>query len=70
MSTLLSHKHLQDEATAYEWVEAHVWPDGPICPHCGSVEPDRQDGGQSDPLWPLQVLGVPPPVPCHRRHHL
>jgi transposase-like protein len=36
--SLLSHKHLQDEQAAYDWVEAHVWPDGPVCPHCGSVE--------------------------------
>ena len=38
MSSLLSQKHLQDEQAAYDWVEAHVWPDGPVCPHCGSVE--------------------------------
>ena len=36
--SLLSQKHLQDEEAAYEWVEAHVWPEGPVCPHCGSVE--------------------------------
>ena len=36
--SLLSHKHLQDEQAAYNWVEAHVWPEGPVCPHCGSVE--------------------------------
>jgi transposase-like protein len=28
----------QDEAAAYAWVEARVWPEGPICPHCGGVE--------------------------------
>jgi transposase-like protein len=33
--SLLSQKHLQDEEAAYAWVEAHVWPDGPVCPHCG-----------------------------------
>lgn len=38
MSSLLSQKHLQDEEAAYAWVEAHVWPEGPICPKCGSVE--------------------------------
>ena len=39
--SLLSHKHLQDEEAAYLWVEAHVWPEGPVCPvcpKCGSVE--------------------------------
>lgn len=32
--SLLSQKHLQDEEAAYAWVEAHVWPQGPVCPHC------------------------------------
>lgn len=36
--SLLSLKHLQDEEAAYQWVEAHLWPEGPVCPHCGSVE--------------------------------
>jgi transposase-like protein len=38
MSSLLAQKHLQDEGAAYAWVEAHLWPEGPVCPHCGSVE--------------------------------
>ena len=36
--SLLSQKHLQDEVAAYTWVEAHVWPNGPVCPHCQSTE--------------------------------
>lgn len=32
--SLLSQKHLQNEKAAYEWVERHVWPRGPQCPHC------------------------------------
>jgi len=36
--SLLSQKHLQDEAAAYAWVEAHVWPEGPVCPHCKGTE--------------------------------
>lgn len=27
-----------DEAKAYEKLEAIRWPDGPVCPHCGSTE--------------------------------
>lgn len=26
----------RDEETAYEFVERQIWPDGPVCPHCGS----------------------------------
>ena len=33
--SLLSQAHLQNEESAYAWVEALVWPEGPVCPHCG-----------------------------------
>ena len=39
MSTsVLTAKAFHDEAAAYRWVESRVWPEGPICPHCGGVE--------------------------------
>ncbi len=39
MSTsVLNAKAVQDEKAAYAWVEAQIWPNGPICPHCGGVE--------------------------------
>jgi transposase-like protein len=34
-------KHLSDEGKAYEFVERLRWPDGPVCPHCGSVDRAR-----------------------------
>jgi len=36
--SIIEAKAFQDEAAAYAWVETHVWPDGPICPHCGGVD--------------------------------
>ncbi len=30
-------QHFSDEAAAWQFLEATRWPDGPICPHCGSV---------------------------------
>jgi transposase-like protein len=36
--SVLEAKAFHDEAAAYRWVEARVWPDGPICPHCGGVD--------------------------------
>jgi transposase-like protein len=47
MSSVLSEKHFHDEAAAYRFVEARVWPDGPICPHCGGVERIGKMGGKS-----------------------
>ncbi len=35
--SVLDAKALHDEAAAYEWVEARLWPSGPVCPHCGGV---------------------------------
>src|SRR5271154_4689246 len=32
---ILTAKHLQDEEAAYAFLEARVWPNGPVCPHCG-----------------------------------
>lgn len=38
MTDVLSHKRFYDEAAAYEWVEAHLWPNGPECPRCKTTE--------------------------------
>ncbi len=32
--SVLSEKYFRDEKAAYEFIESHVWPQGPICPHC------------------------------------
>lgn len=37
MSSTLSLPHLQNERVAYAYVEARIWPEGPICPHCGCM---------------------------------
>lgn len=34
----LDAKHFHDEKAAFDYVEARIWPNGPICPHCGGVE--------------------------------
>ena len=33
-----SNPIFHDEAKAREWLERRLWPDGPICPHCGVVD--------------------------------
>lgn len=38
MPSALSAKHLHDEEAAFAYIEARLWPEGPICPHCGGVE--------------------------------
>src|SRR5258708_7937033 len=34
----LSAPHFHNEKAAYAYVEAKVWPEGPVCPHCGGYE--------------------------------
>jgi transposase-like protein len=47
MSSVLSDKHFHNEAAAYTFVEARVWPEGPVCPHCGGFERIGKMGGKS-----------------------
>jgi transposase-like protein len=46
-SSILEGKVLQDETAAYAWVEARIWPEGPVCPHCGGVDRISKMGGKS-----------------------
>lgn len=39
--SILSADHFHDEAAAYRFVEAIVWPNGPTCPHCGNADAAR-----------------------------
>src|ERR1700674_2812910 len=45
--SIFNAKPLQDEAEAYAFVEARVWPNGPICPHCGGVDRISKMAGKS-----------------------
>jgi transposase-like protein len=36
--SVLSAPYMHDEAAAFAHVEAMLWPDGPVCPHCGVVD--------------------------------
>src|SRR6516164_7552128 len=45
--SVLENKALQNEAAAYAWVEARVWPNGPVCPHCGGVDRISKMKGKS-----------------------
>jgi len=38
MKSILTEKHFYDEAAAYEYVEARIWPNGPVCTHCGATD--------------------------------
>ena len=39
--SVLSEDRFQNEDAAFAFVEARLWPDGPVCPHCGNVDAKR-----------------------------
>lgn len=38
MTANLQNPIFTDDTKAREWLEARVWPNGPVCPHCGVTE--------------------------------
>ena len=63
MSSVLSAKHFHDEAAAYRFVEARVWPNGPICPHCGDVERIGKMSGKSTRIGATSATSAASPSP-------
>lgn len=45
--SILSESQFHNEEAAYKFVEARVWPNGPVCPHCGCFERVGKMGGKS-----------------------
>lgn len=43
----LSAPHFHEEEAAYAYVEARIWPNGPVCPHCGGVDRISKMQGKS-----------------------
>jgi transposase-like protein len=38
MPSILNQPHFHDEAAAFAKLESIVWPNGPVCPHCGGTD--------------------------------
>src|SRR6266446_1402665 len=37
-NAVMSALHFHNEEAAFAHVEARLWPNGPVCPHCGATE--------------------------------
>lgn len=35
--SILSRPHFHDEVAAFAYLESSIWPNGPVCPHCGCM---------------------------------
>lgn len=45
--SILSAPHFHNEEVAYKFIESRIWPNGPVCPHCGCYERIGKMGGKS-----------------------
>lgn len=36
--SILNKRHFTSEKFAFRYLEGILWPDGPVCPHCGSIK--------------------------------
>jgi transposase-like protein len=61
MKSELNAPHFSDEDTAIEYVEARMWPDGPVCPHCGSIDQATKMNGKTTRkgLWNCRACRKP-----------
>jgi hypothetical protein len=44
--SIIAKRPFTDEAAAFEYLEKTLWPEGPICPHCGTVGHATKLGGR------------------------
>jgi transposase-like protein len=47
MASVLAAKHYHDEDAAFAYVEAALWPNGPVCSHCGETVRVGRMGGSA-----------------------
>src|SRR5436190_23433089 len=41
MTDFLKNSIFSSETRARAWLEARVWPRGPVCPHCGNTDENK-----------------------------
>lgn len=61
MKSALNAPHLCSEEAAIAYVEAQLWPDGPVCPHCGTIDQATKLKGKSTRpgLWKCRACRKP-----------
>ena len=47
MASVLNQPFFQNEEAAYAKLESIVWPNGPVCPHCGCIERMKKMNGKA-----------------------
>ena len=62
MQSALNAPQLCSEEAAFAYVESRLWPDGPVCPHCGTVGEATQAERQKHAPRPLEMPRLPQAV--------
>ena len=70
-ASILNAPYFQDVAAAYAKLESIVWPNGAVCPHCGSLDKMKRMGGKatrraSTSAMPAVSRAASPSAPCSR----
>ena len=68
IKSVLSADHFHDEAAALEFIEARLWPNGPVCPICGETTRSRTPQYEERQDRDVQVLCLPEEV-CGDEQH-
>jgi transposase-like protein len=58
--SILSRPEFHNEEAAYAYVEARIWANGRVCPHCGEAERTSKMGGKSTRIGTYKCYG------CHK----
>ena len=61
MQSVLNAPHLCNEEAAIAYVEGRLWPDGPVCPHCGTIDEATKLKGKTTRagLWKCRACRKP-----------
>jgi len=61
MKSALSPLHFHNDEAAFAFVESALWPDGPVCPHCGVAgQAGKLSGKTTRPgLWKCYACRKP-----------
>jgi transposase-like protein len=62
--SVLDDKHFHDEEAAIAYLEERLWPNGPVCPHCGGVERISRMKGKSTRIGVWKCYQCRKPFRC------
>ena len=61
MKSAFNVAHFASEEAAIEYIEKRLWPEGPVCPHCGTIDQATKMRGKTTRpgLWNCRACRKP-----------